>query len=91
MMYENGTIGSDGKYDCSFSVPDRFTVSQSTIVEKYSDPTDSNKFDEEANNEYHYQNCTSEEHLCSCPTQQKWTRDQPAVHRETNKFSGGVH
>jgi len=68
--YENGAICSDGKYDCYCSVPNRFTVSQSPIVDKYSDTTGSSKFDEKANNEYLYQNCTSEDRLFSYPTQQ---------------------
>jgi len=66
-------------------------VSQSTVVDKHSDLTGSIKFDEEANNEYHYQNSTSEDNLCSCPTQQQWTNEQHALIRETNILSGGVH
>jgi hypothetical protein len=51
VKYENGTSRSDAKYDCSCSGPNRFTVPQSPTVDKYSDPTGSNKFEEETDND----------------------------------------
>jgi hypothetical protein len=89
VKYKNGICRPDAKYNCSCSGPNRFTVPQSPTVDKYSDPTGSNKFDEETDNDNNYQNSTSEHHVCSCPMQEKWTHEQLALIRETNKFSGG--
>jgi hypothetical protein len=71
VKYENGTYGSDGNYNCSCSEPNSFTVPQSPTVDKYSAPTGSSKFDEEIDNANNYQNSTSEDHVCSCPTQEE--------------------
>ena len=62
---------------------------QSSIVDKYSDPTGNSKSDKEIDNNSNYQNSTSEDHVCSCPTQEEWTHEQLALIRETNKSSGG--